>query len=278
MSFTDSTAGGIWSSSNANIVSIDQSGTANILAQGVTKISYAYGSCVVSKPIKINPPLPPLTGIMSFCRGASMAFSTPAKGGIWYTNDTVIVSVDSTKGIVTGRENGTATITYQLSGCVAATGITIKQEHDNITGDSIICTNTAATLTADSNGHWSTANTTIAHVDIINGQVWGVSAGYATITYSHLHSVCYDTFAVTVINCDHHVNIFPNPTIYEIIIDADLYYYHAYSITNMLGQTVYQGHISKELTNVNVQLLPKGIYFITIYGYDDNRFFKFLKE
>jgi hypothetical protein len=39
-----------------------------------------------------------------------------------------------------------------------------------------------------------------------------------------------------------------------------------YRITNLMGQTLLQGHITAEKQQINIDNLPAGLYFITFAG------------
>ena len=82
--------------------------------------------------------------------------------------------------------------------------------------------------------------------------------------YSELHGVDEDgpstgsgTFAV-----------YPNPTnnilFAETRLIASLPDQTAYRITNVMGQTMLQGHISSETQQIDISNLPAGMYFITV--------------
>ncbi len=73
------------------------------------------------------------------------------------------------------------------------------------------------------------------------------------------------------------VEIYPNPTTNVITIKMQQGAYYAYSITNTIGQVELQQQITTAQTNVNVNMLPAGVYYITLRGNNGTTVQKFAK-
>ena len=63
---------------------------------------------------------------------------------------------------------------------------------------------------------------------------------------------------------------FPNPAKDILVVKtqgvASLQTANEYHITNIMGQTLMQGHITDEIQQINIEKLPAGLYFITFAG------------
>jgi hypothetical protein len=62
--------------------------------------------------------------------------------------------------------------------------------------------------------------------------------------------------------------VYPNPAnnilFVETVCTPSLPDQTAYRITNLMGQTLLQGHISAEIQQINISTLPAGMYFISV--------------
>ncbi len=193
--------GAYWSSSASSIASVDLSGNVTGNTTGSAIISYSYSTgCSATHIVSVNPVPPAPTAIgggpLVVCISQTLPLTDSITGGSWSSTATDISL--STSGIVTGLSAGTATITYVLpTGCAAATTVTVNAALSSITGTPKVCVYQVTTLTAPMpGGTWSSSAAGIASVDV-SGNVSGISAGIATITYS-IGSGCYNTMIVTV--------------------------------------------------------------------------------
>ena len=115
-SLSDTSAGGVWSCSNANAV-ISGTGVVNGLSYGKDTVQYTitHEGCVssVSKALAIYPPTDSIYGPSAVCVHLDVAWTGIPSGGTWTTsNGVVLVSSD---GLVGGVTPGVDTVTYTVT-------------------------------------------------------------------------------------------------------------------------------------------------------------------
>ncbi len=212
-SLSESTTGGVWSSTNGAIATVGTSGIVSGVAEGTATISYTVtnscGSSAATAVVTVNP-LPstpsPIIGTATVCAGSTTALTETSTGGAWSTTDGTVATV-GTSGVVTGVAAGTATISYTLTNSCGSSAATVTitvnplpTTPSAITGTGTVCTGSTTTLTETSTGGaWSSTDGTIATVGT-TGIVTGVAAGTATISYTISNSCgsAAATFVVTV--------------------------------------------------------------------------------
>ncbi len=192
---SSATSGGVWSSTNTGVATINASGLLTSVALGTTTISYTLtnscGPTAATKTVKVVtlPVVAAITGPTLECVGSSITLSSATTGGTWISSNPSIATV-STSGVVTGASAGTAVIIYSVTNIC---GTTIRSVNDTvingsvsaITGATTVCVGSTTTLSnATASGTWSSSNFTIATVNPSTGAVTGVSGGSVTITYS----------------------------------------------------------------------------------------------
>ena len=196
-----------WSSSNVDVVRVDdkglitgvKTGEATITAKSSNGISVTCKVNVKSNTIKV-------TGIKMNKKSVSISVNKTTQLSAtvspsnatnqnvkWSSSNTNIATVDS-KGIVTAKSKGTATITVEtidggfkdtstVTVNVPVTGITLNKTSDTISVNNK--TTLVATITPgnanNTNVSWTSSNTNIATVDT-KGVVTGKGQGTATIT------------------------------------------------------------------------------------------------
>lgn len=117
----------------------------------------------------------------------SINLTNSLPGGTWSSSLPGVVLVNATTGVATGLASaGVATITYTSPyGCFVTTPIHISTPPTTITGTSNVCSGYSITLVNGTpGGTWSTADPTIATVNMYTGVVTGVAGGTVNISYS----------------------------------------------------------------------------------------------
>ncbi|MES2702487.1 MAG: Ig-like domain-containing protein [Bacteroidota bacterium] len=197
---TNATTGGVWTSNNTAVASINAtSGIVNGNASGTVIITYTLATgCFVTWPMTVNPLPSGIAGTINICAGFTTTLSNASPGGTWSSSNPAIATVGSATGLVNGIAAGTSVVTYTLStGCIATAVVTVNTLLP-ITGIGSICSGSATSLSnATGSGTWSSSNTAVATVPATTGMVSGIAAGTATITFTYI-SGCFATSVVTV--------------------------------------------------------------------------------
>jgi hypothetical protein len=213
-SLTDAAAGGIWTSSNTSVATVNATGTVTGITIGAATIAYTVtnscGTAVVSYPMTINPaPVAgSITGAPMVCAGSYTVFLETATGGVWSASNPN-VSVTGT-GLVTGITPGTDTVYYTVTngcGTVSASKIITVGTYFSmgaITGPATVCVGSAISLTdATAGGTWSASNgsSSVSGTGVVTGLSGGIDTIYYAVTVS-----CGSATA------SHVVNVIPFPS------------------------------------------------------------------
>ena len=126
ISLSDVTPGGIWSSSNSALGSVDALGNVTgVGAVGTVNISYtvsyAGGSCsaFAIKAITVHTPAPhshggtTVGGTINVNVGAAVSIDDEISGGVWSSSNTDVVAID--RGLIIGVGPGVANITHSVT-------------------------------------------------------------------------------------------------------------------------------------------------------------------
>lgn len=136
------------------------------------------------------------TGSNTICIGNTLTLSDATAGGVWTSSNPAVGSVGSSSGVVTAITGGTTLITYTLGTATATLMITVTYP---ISGAAGVCVGNYLILTDGTpTGLWSSSAPGVATVDP-SGNVYGVAAGTATISYGRV-GACSETKLVTVGN------------------------------------------------------------------------------
>lgn len=184
ITLSDSTAGGIWSSSNSSIATVSGSGDVLGITSGTVTISYMLANnCYVTKVMSVNELPSSITGVTNVCQDNSTILTNTSSGGAWSSSDTAIARVNST-GIVFGTTAGMASITYQLpTGCQTSIPVMVNSVPAAISGSDSVCVNSAAVLeNSIAGGGWASSNVSVATISD-SGILYGVSSGTVIISY-----------------------------------------------------------------------------------------------
>jgi len=199
----NATSGGVWSSSNPAIASIDPStGVVTGVSAGSVIISYTLaGGCFAPITFFVYANPTPITGISSFCTESyTVLYSTIGGSGTWSSSNPAVASANLTSGMITGLTAGTSTITYLVaaSGCYVTNDVTVNLTPASITGSTAICTGLTQTYSsATSGGTWTSFQPSVATIDANTGLATAITAGNTVMSYT-LANGCYRTYAATV--------------------------------------------------------------------------------
>jgi uncharacterized protein YjdB len=203
----DPTPGGVWSSGNVAIATVGSTGIVTGVGVGVVNISYTVGSCFVFKTVTVNAGPAAITpATATVCTGLTTTLTDATPGGVWSSSNGAVATVAG--GVVTGVSSGIVTITYSNVSCYALATVTVNASPDagTITGPNNECVSTTMTLfDAAPGGVWSSSSLGVATVSPA-GDVFGVSAGTALISYS-VTNTCGNAVATYMVT----INTTPSP-------------------------------------------------------------------
>ncbi|MDP4596077.1 MAG: GEVED domain-containing protein [Crocinitomicaceae bacterium] len=209
--FTNATAGGTWSSSNAAVAAVDATGAISGVAGGNATISYVVSNngCSTTQTKNISVQTAPATSIAvsgptTFCAGGSVVLTAAAGSGFAWTNSStaqsITVTQSGTYGVAVTSGQGCASIAAPVTIDVVAFPVL-----DAIAGNSAVCVGSATPLTnTTAGGAWTTSNAAVASVSAA-GEVSGNSAGTATISYTYTNA----TGCTSVVTKPIAVNVVP---------------------------------------------------------------------
>ncbi len=198
---SNATTGGAWTSA-ATTVSVGLlAGTVTGIAAGTASVVYSLGgSCKVNATVTILPLPLAIGGTAIVCQGAATTLSDASPGGTWSSGSSAIATV-SGGGIVSGIAQGTATISYTFTstGCSVNRDVTVNPIPGAIGGTKSVCPGFITTLSdATAGGTWSSNSSAIASIGSSTGDVYGGTAGTATISYKLASTGCSISAIVTV--------------------------------------------------------------------------------
>ena len=192
---SDVVTGGTWSSGSGGVATVGTDGTVTGVAAGTAIITYSVtnncGTNIATMVVTINP-LPQagtITGTVLLCQLSSTTLTDASPGGIWSSSNTAVASIGSS-GLLSGIAGGTAMISYSVTNscgtAVATSIVTVNPQPDAgvITGADSLCIGSVIALSdLTAGGVWSTDVAGVATVGTA-GNVTGISAGVATISYT----------------------------------------------------------------------------------------------
>ena len=199
----------IWSSSDAAVAAVVETGLVTAVSNGAATVTAASGRAVgsvavvveqVVAEVRVSPDSVALRALRAAWRLSAVAVDAnghPVDGATleWSSGDTAVATVDDT-GLVTAVGNGAATVTAASGGAEGHAAVVVEQvvAEVRVSPDSVtlLAVGDTARLTAkavDANGHpvdgagfeWSSGDTTVATVDRA-GLVTAVGNGAATVS------------------------------------------------------------------------------------------------
>ncbi|MDN3204840.1 glycine-rich domain-containing protein [Algoriphagus sediminis] len=128
--FSSTTSGGVWSSGNPSVATIDPStGVITGVSAGSAILTYTVsgsGGCpddFETRTITVTPApdAGTLSGTDELCIGETSVFSSTSLGGTWSSSNPAVASINASTGEVTALSNGTTTISYTVTGSGSCT-------------------------------------------------------------------------------------------------------------------------------------------------------------
>ena len=257
-------------------------------------------------PMYCKPHAGTISGGVQICPCSPIKYSNTLTGGTWSVK-TGHASINPTTGWTHAVTAGIDTVVYTLTDTCGTASVAyaitlldsaICDSMKNIVGKKYVCLDTTysnykftvgvAGGTWSSSGIYATVNDT--------GLVHAVSAGYDTIKYTIVDSCgttikTYPIRVLTKLQCDTansvneianqdamFISIFPNPATQSITINANNIIYPSCTIINYLGVVVDRITLTTNETNIGIQQLPTGMYYIRFVGKHGIDVRKFVKE
>jgi uncharacterized protein YjdB len=283
---SDTTAGGVWSSSSTIIATVGLWGDVTGMAAGAVTITYTVGTSFVTKTITVYPAPAPINGPSSFCETGSITlYDSTAGGGSWTADWPINIysSTSNSAKIIASDGGGSGNVYFtDTDGCIAYASVYSAFFKGPIIGDTLIyidsTTHLAEYLVDGGGGIWSSSNTSVATINSSTGVATGISGGTTTITFSN---GCISTTTLTVLlpsgipfysNLNENV-VYPNPATTSLNITSPEKI-ASIAITNLIGQTLFSNSYHDNEVQVDVSGLPTGVYFIRINGAEVRKFMK----
>jgi|GEM_PF-294512 len=228
---TDSTSGGVWSSSDASVASINSAGVVTGISSGTANILYTVSntsgcSASTSTIVTINalPAIYQVTGGGVFCSGGTgvAVGVSNSQAGVNYqlllagvnagtavagTGNPISFGLKTAAGAYTViATNATTTCSSTMTGNASITVLALPSAPASISGVKSVCVGSTTTLgDATTGGVWSSATPSIATITS-SGIVTGISAGTVKILYTVTNGGgCSNSTGITVT-----VNSLPN--------------------------------------------------------------------
>ncbi|MDB5229455.1 MAG: C-terminal target protein [Chitinophagaceae bacterium] len=220
--FSNSTAGGTWSSSNTAIATVNSStGVVTGVAAGSASITYSYpnGPCVSTTPTTVtvlSVPTATITYNGPFCATGSAAVTQTGQTGGTYSS-TSGLSINTTTGAInlSASTAGAYTVTYTFSNgtCsnTATASITINAlPTATISYSGPFCATGSATVNRTGTGGGTYSSTTGLSINAVTGTINLASStpGTYTVTYTFNNGTCSNTTTASVT-----INALPTATI-----------------------------------------------------------------
>ena len=294
-----------WSSSNANVVTVDNAGRVTAIAAGTATITVTTedgnrtATCVVtvvaaSIPVT-NVALNRTTATLTVGESETLvAVITPENATnqnvLWSSNNSDVATVDAS-GRVTAVAIGTATITVTtedgefsatckvtvVAASVPVTGVSLNRTNATLAigeSETLIATITPENAT-NQNVTWASSNAAVATVDA-NGVVTAVAVGTATITVTTEDGNRTATCVVTVVAAPISVtNVSLNRTTATLVIGESETLTATIAPQNATNQNVSWSSSNPTVATVNsngvVTAVAVGTATITVTTEDGNR-------
>ncbi len=183
-------SGGIWSSEDDAIATVDNNGLVTGQSAGVVQLVFTEtvtGCLSDTLEITIIGATPVTDPADSeLCIGETTTV-TPTTGGTWVSSDSDVASITS-GGVITALSNGSAIFTFTSGGssqCASnSTGpLLVNPAPTIVLGAPEICVDETTTATTSTAGQWTSADPSVATIDPNTGLITGIAPGTTTFTF-----------------------------------------------------------------------------------------------
>ena len=269
----DTSAHGLWSSSDPFIASIDTFGIVHGVSASTTTITYTLPStgCFTTISFLVNPNPATISGNTVFCAGAADTLTDISPGGSWSCNNTSLATISTPWGGVTTVAAGSPVITYTLpTGCYITRSLLIHPLPTPV----IVYNGGTNTFTVGSyytSYQWSENGSNIpgAVTNHLAGTVNAVYNVTVTDTFGCVNTAVPDTLVnveVSNIAAAGNIHIVPNPSsgIFHIESMANV----KAVVSGIDGKVVMTQINAKDIDLTN---LSNGIYFIALFDDAGNK-------
>ncbi len=194
--WTSTTSGGIWTSSNSSVATAGAStGIITGVTAGTSSILYSVtvNGCTntATKTITVSAPVSQvISGTTPLCVASIATWTSTTSGGTWTSSNTGVATAGTSTGVVTGISAGSSVITYSVTtgGCsnTATKSVTVSTPvPQTVSGITPLCAGSAAIWTSTSSGGtWTSSNTSVATAAASTGLITAVAAGTSLISYA----------------------------------------------------------------------------------------------
>ena len=193
---TTDIAGGAWSSSDEDVITIDNAGVITAVGQGSATVTYISPDLCpsdLSATITVNGGVTPVLGAEELCIGET-AQNTPSTGGEWTSSNPAVATINLNTGVVTAVSAGTVQFTFEdtTTGCTSAqtTFMTVNPVPVVSTeGDGDICIGETTNVFPSVGGAWTSSDEDIATVSN-TGVVTGIAPGKVVFYFVDNNTLC----------------------------------------------------------------------------------------
>jgi trimeric autotransporter adhesin len=277
-------SGGTWSSSNSSIATVHAvTGLLTGVGAGNANITYTTSPGTYTIIVAtVSPALAMNVGTTSICPQTTSSLTNASGGGTWSSSNSLIASINSGTGVMTGVASGSTNVSYVVNvGCYRVSAITIKSQPNIIGGATSVPVGGTRILNASpGGGAWSSASPAIATATGSGvGTITGVSLGVTTVTYTNsvYFGGCFRTRSMTVSPARPGspvvseavqasvLKVFPNPTSGTLTIDAPVA--GTFTVYTIDGKQVAQYTVAASANMVTLPSnLAAGIYMCRFVG------------
>jgi predicted outer membrane repeat protein len=274
-------AGGVWSTSNANTLRIDYmtGAVTGINASSSDTVFYTVtnaGGCssssykvIYTKPIAIAGPI---TGRMAICLNDTAQLNNSVANGTWTSSNNAVATVNS-NGLVQAIGRGNTAISYRVSinnGCSDSTETVVLQV-DTISRRVFIYGMYLQAEEIDGDFQWYSCNAPGVPISGETNRVFTApdSGLYYVVISSKGCATTSDCYTIATLNTGTSVNapvvrIYPNPARNEFVVETNTLNARTIVVRDLTGREVLHRVPSARKTIIALDPLLPGIYSVEV--------------